>query len=280
MSEPPLPEVGVLQAPPQWRAVDLISDLHLHPDDPLTLATLNAYLRGPLAAQSDALIILGDLFDVWIGDDALTTAPHADSLVGDDAGALPFWRDCAALFAEHARLRPIWFMAGNRDFLMGEQGLSGCGMQRLQDPTRLDLLGHRWLLSHGDALCLADTAYMAFRKQVRSPQWQQDFLAQPLAERAAVARQLRQRSQEHQRQLGGPDAWADVDGRAATRWLRHAACDTLVHGHTHRPAVHELAPGLARVVLSDWDARAAIARAEILRLDERGWHRLPLIGAI
>jgi len=278
LTEPPLPVVGVLQAPPHWRAVDLISDLHLHPEDPSTLAALTTYLGGPMAGESDALIILGDLFEVWIGDDVLTADPAPEQLPAEDACARAFWRDCARLFAEHARQRPIWFMAGNRDFLLHEPGLRVCGMQPLQDPTRLDLLGHRWLLSHGDALCLADTAYMAFRQQVRAPSWQQDFLEQPLAQRAAVARQLRQRSQEHQRQLGGPDAWADADTQASIGWLRHAGCDTLIHGHTHRPGEHELAPGLMRVVLSDWDARATPSRAEVLRLDDQGWHRLPLIG--
>lgn len=272
------PEPGVLRAPSHWRSVDLIADLHLHPDDTETLAVLRAYLDGPLARQSDALIVLGDLFEVWIGDDAISTDPTAAGLPEIDADAARFWRTCARLLADHARQRPVWFMAGNRDFLLGPKGLQACGMQSLQDPTRLEMPGQRWLLSHGDALCLDDTDYMAFRKQVRDPRWQREFLEQPLVQRAAVARQMRQRSQERQRQLGGPDAWADVDTQAAADWLRQAGCTTLIHGHTHRPAVHELAPGLERVVLSDWDARAQPPRAEVIRLDEQGWHRMPLLA--
>lgn len=276
MHDPAALAPGVLQAPSHWRSVDLISDLHLHPDDPVTLAALKAYLDGPLALQSDALIVLGDLFEVWIGDDVLATDPVAAALSDIDTSAVRFWIACARLFADHAARRPIWFMAGNRDFLLGPQGLKAMGVHQLSDPTRLELLGHHWLLSHGDALCLADTDYMAFRRQVRDPRWQQDFLNRPLAERAAVVRQLRQRSQERQRQLGGPDAWADVDAPAAVHWLRTAGCSALIHGHTHRPAVHDLAPGLKRIVLSDWDARAQPPRTEVLRLDAHGWHRLAL----
>ena len=276
MHDPATQVPGVLQAPSDWRSVDLISDLHLHPDDPGTLAALTAYLEGPLASQSDALIVLGDLFEVWIGDDVLTTDPVATALSDVDTRAVHFWCACARLLAEHARRRPVWFMAGNRDFLLGAQGLKTMGLQALPDPTRLELLGKRWLLSHGDALCLADTDYMAFRQQVRDPSWQQDFLNRPLAERTALVRQMRQRSQEHQRQLGGPEAWADVDPQAAVQWLRASGCPALIHGHTHRPALHQLEPDLARIVLSDWDLKARPARAEVLRLDANGWHRLPL----
>lgn len=272
--------VGLLQAPPHWRAVDLISDLHLHPGDRHTFDALQAYLTGPLALEADALIILGDLFEVWVGDDILGVDPAASGLPAGETPALHFWRDCARLLAAHARRRPVWFMAGNRDFLLGPAGLQACGMQELQDPTRLELLGRRWLLSHGDALCLADTAYMAFRRQVRDAQWQSDFLARPLADRIALARQLRAQSQEHQRQIAGHHQdWADVDRLAALDWLRHAGCDTLIHGHTHRPDEHELAPGLSRIVLSDWDGAAPRPRAEVLRLDAQGWRRLALPAA-
>ncbi len=271
------PDIDVVPALPDWQAVDIISDLHLHPDEPDTLAALRDYLNGPMARQSDALIILGDLFEVWIGDDVLSTAPGTGALSDGDRVAASFWQGCARLLADHARRKPVWFMAGNRDFLLGSEGLQRCGMRLLQDPAKLELQGHRWLLSHGDALCLADTDYMVFRQQVRDPMWQSHFLQQSLAERAAVARQLRQLSQERQRQLGGPEAWADVDAQAAIDWLRLAGCSTLVHGHTHRPDVHELSPGLTRVVLSDWDAGGQPPRAEVLRLDAQGWHRLALL---
>src|SRR5690606_29513446 len=123
--------------------------------------------------------------------------------------------------------------------------------------------GRRWLLSHGDALCLDDTDYMRFRAQVRQAAWQQDFLAQPLARREAIARDLRAQSEARKRRTGhDPSLWADVDAAAARGWLQRAAADTLIHGHTHRPAEHALGDGLRRVVLSDWDARATPPRAE------------------
>ncbi|MEZ5647338.1 MAG: UDP-2,3-diacylglucosamine diphosphatase [Burkholderiaceae bacterium] len=267
---------GVLQVPPEWQAIDLIADLHLHPQDSGTLAALQAYLDSEQAQAASALIVLGDLFEVWIGDDALAAEPGPADLDGELAESVTFWNRCAALFARHARHRPIWFMAGNRDFLLGDQGLNACGMRRLADPTRLAFQGRNWLLSHGDALCLDDTAYMAFRQQVRRPEWREAFLARPLVERATMARNMRQQSQQHQRQLAGPEAWADVDGAAAIEWLRDAGCDTLIHGHTHRPGVHALAPGLERVVLSDWESGGPRPRAEVLRLDAQGWRRLPV----
>lgn len=270
----PLPPVGLLQAATHWQAVDLISDLHLHHGDAGSLASLKAYLQGEVARQSDALIVLGDLFEVWVGDDLIDFDPATPGLDGEDVDTLLFWRDCVRLLADHARHKPIWFMAGNRDFLLGARGLHACGMQGLQDPTRLELLGQAWLLSHGDALCLADTGYQAFRRQVRDPRWQADVLSRPLSERLALARQLRAQSREQQ--LGQPPDWADIDVPAALDWLRHAGCHTLIHGHTHRPGDNELAPGFSRVVLSDWTGHGPRPRAEVLRLDAQGWHRLAL----
>ncbi len=269
MTDPLTDRFAELRAPAQWQAVDFISDLHLQVSDPATFDVWQQYLQRPSADRADALFILGDLFEVWVGDDVLD-APA-------DRAEPAFWRRCAALLQAHSQRTPVYFMAGNRDFLLGQAGLRACGMQALADPTVLDFMGQRWLLSHGDALCLDDTDYMRFRAQVRTPDWQSTFLAQPLAEREAVARGLRQQSEARKRSNAhDPALWADVDTQAARQWLRHAGAPTLIHGHTHRPAAHDLGDGLQRVVLSDWDATAQTPRAEVLRLTAAGLRRLPL----
>ncbi len=262
-----------LIAPASWQAVDFISDLHLQTGDQATFEAWRRYLLTPPEGQpASALFILGDLFEVWVGDDVLTDpAPSAEHA---------FWRTCAALLHAHAQHTPVHFLPGNRDFLLGPAAMAACGMRALHDPTALVFLGKRWLLSHGDALCLADTDYMRFRAQVREPAWQRDFLAQPLARREAIARELRTQSEARKRLTGhDPSLWADVDAAAARDWLRRADADVLIHGHTHRPAEHGLdEDGLRRVVLSDWDATATPLRAEVLRLDAHGLRRLPIVA--
>jgi len=248
-----LPRFAELPAPPGWRSVELISDLHLQAAEPDTFEAWRRYMRG---TQADAVFILGDLFEVWVGDDA--------------ADAPGFAADCASVLREAGARRPVFFMHGNRDFLVGAAFLRSCGVTLLDDPTVLDFAGRRWLLSHGDALCLADTDYLRFREQVRAPGWQRDFLARPLAERQAIGRSMREQSQARREPEGG---WADVDGGAALAWLAAARAGTLVHGHTHRPADHTLDACHQRVVLSDWDAAAQPARLQVLRLDSAGAHR-------
>lgn len=257
-------------APTSWQAVDVISDLHLQVGEPETFEAWLAYLSAPAHERADALFILGDLFEVWVGDDVLT----ADVSGSPDHA---FWRTCAAALRAYSAHAPVYFMHGNRDFLLGPAGLDASGMQGLSDPTVLVFKDQRWLLSHGDALCLADTSYMRFRAQVRETAWQHNFLAQPLAQREAIARDLRTQSEALKRSTGSdPSLWADVDTQAARAWLRHADARMLIHGHTHRPATHSLGEGLQRVVLSDWDVGAKPARAEVLRLDAQGLHRRPL----
>jgi UDP-2,3-diacylglucosamine hydrolase len=259
----PLPDrLEPIRAPATWKAVDFISDVHLHSGDPATAQAWLSYLQRP--PQADALFILGDLFELWIGDDEL-----------DDA--LGFSSACAGALRRHSDSTPTYFLCGNRDFLLGQAALSACGMQGLSDPTVLEFGGRRWLLSHGDALCLEDTEYQAFREQVRSPQWQQTFLSRPLAERAAQARDMRAHSEARKRDMAhDPELWADVDADAARAWLSATGADTMIHGHTHRPAAHDLGLGLTRVVLSDWDATATPPRLELLRLTNAGLSRLPL----
>ena len=246
--------IHTLTAPAQWQQVDLLSDLHLGPDTPGTLARLQQHLAH---TPAQAVLLLGDIFEVWVGDDAR----HQPF----EAGVVQMLHDASQRLA-------LYFMHGNRDFLVGADLLAAAGMTALPDPTVLEAFGRRWLLVHGDAQCLADTAYQAFRRQVRSPQWQADLLAQPLAARQALARQMREGSKAAQAaQLMA----SDLDADACRALLREAGTDTLVHGHTHRPAVHDLGGGMQRVVLSDWDFDAAPPRGDVIRLSARGPERLP-----
>jgi UDP-2,3-diacylglucosamine hydrolase len=150
----------------------------------------------------------------------------------------------------------------------------------MADPTVLSAFGARWLLSHGDALCLDDADYLRFRAQVRSAHWQQAFLAQPLAERERQARTMRAASMAHQA-AQGPAGWSEVDAGEAARWLSAAGCPVLIHGHTHRPGVHALPGGGLRHVLGDWDLDHdhGPPRARILRLTAAGLQPLDLAAA-
>ena len=252
-----LPEVV---APAGWRFIDFISDLHLAEDTPLAFAEWCSYL---LNTGADAVFILGDLFEAWVGDDVR----HE----GFEARA-------AAVLTEAAARRPLFFMVGNRDFLLGCDMLDACKVVSLQDPTVLAAFGERALLTHGDAWCLADTEYLTFRRQVRDPAWQAQVLARPLAERRLLARSLRSESERAAAAHTGE--WADVDRPTAVAFMENARATTLVHGHTHRPATEAMAPGLVRHVLSDWELdHATPPRAEVLRWHARGWARLTLAGA-
>lgn len=275
MPTPPLPQpVPCVQAPSQWQRVDFISDLHLDAQEP---ATFDAWAQHMAHTPADALFILGDLFEVWVGDD------NQD----------PFAQQCIAVLKATAQLMPVYFMCGNRDFLVGPELLHATGMHSLNDPTRLDLgdshdrMSTRILLSHGDALCLDDHDYLAFRAQVRQPEWQSNFLAQALPQRQAYARQVRNQSearkQRHTANGNPAHAYADVDSQAAIDWLKASDAQVLLHGHTHRPAVHDLGHGLSRWVLSDWEADAMPPRLEVLswrrqnaQSPTRGLCRLPL----
>ena len=217
-----------------------------------TFAAWHDFMR---KTPADAVFILGDLFEVWVGDDVVDSLP-ADAPVGFEAG-------CAQIIKSASRHSDIYFIHGNRDFLLGSAFASLSGMTLLGDPCVLEFAGERWLLSHGDALCLDDTDYMKFRAQVRSEEWQRDFLAKSLTERQSIALALRRQSET--RKLH-ETKYADLDVTATCEWLRRANANTLIHGHTHRPACHELNQGMRRIVLTDWDLSALTPRAEILRL--------------
>jgi UDP-2,3-diacylglucosamine hydrolase len=255
---PRLQQLYELQAEAGWRSVDFISDLHLSEQTPRTFEAWAGYMR---STPADALFILGDLFEVWVGDDA--------RLPGSFAGR------AAAVLCDAASRRSVGFMAGNRDFLVGAAMLRECGVIALPDPTVLDAWGQRVLLTHGDALCLDDTDYLAFRAQVRTPAWRDEFLARPLAERERIARGMRDASEAAKR-VRPPPSWADVDAGAAVAWMHAAGGRDMVHGHTHRPGSEVLAPGYTRHVLSDWDVDTEPRRAQVLRLTRDGFARVDL----
>ena len=256
-----VPQIAELQAPAAWGTVDFISDLHLTADEPLTFA---AWQRHMQTTPADAIFILGDLFEVWVGDDAVRPDFSQDA---------SFEGRCTQVLAAAGDRLALFFMHGNRDFLVGQRLMDLCCAKLLNDPTVLCFDDQRFLLSHGDALCLADTEYLQFRQQVRSSAWQTQFLAKSLAERQSIARGLR--TQSEARKHSG-QTYADVDTDAAKQWLQAAGASTLIHGHTHQPRQHELGDTLRRVVLSDWDAAATPPRAEVLRLTTTGLQRLPL----
>jgi UDP-2,3-diacylglucosamine hydrolase len=210
------------------------------------------------STRADAVFILGDLFEVWVGDDSRFEG---------------FEARCAEVLRETAALRSVAFMVGNRDFLVGTEMLSACNVSALADPTVVTAFGERLLLTHGDALCLADTDYQKFRAKVRSPAWQASVLARPLGERRALAREVRHESERrHGAML--PE-WLDLDPSESIDWMRAAGASVLVHGHTHRPADQLLQPGFTRHVLSDWDLdHATPPRAEVLRWTRDGLRRI------
>lgn len=230
-------------APPHWCLVDCISDLHLQRQDEKTFAAFRRYLE---TTPADAVFILGDWFEVWVGDDILQ--------IGD-----PFIAECVAVVRQAAQRLDIFVQHGNRDFLMGQALMQACHATLLPDPCVLEFANQRWVFSHGDAWCIADTEYQRFRHQVRNPQWQNAVLQRPLAERLQLAKQIRQQSSKN-------SVYADVDTALAQQTLRQFHAHYLIHGHTHRPARHTLEAGRERWVLSDWDMNATPPRADVLRL--------------
>jgi UDP-2,3-diacylglucosamine hydrolase len=243
------PPATVVTAPAGWHCIDFLSDLHLSAALPRTLEALREHLKH---TPAQAVFVLGDLFELWVGDDAR----HGE-----------FEARCVAMLRQASARTALHFVCGNRDFLLGPEMAQACGLSLLAEPVVVQAFGQRVLLAHGDALCLADTAYQAFRRQVRSTPWQHAFLAHPLADRQALAAAMRRESQASQaRQAFDGVPWVDVDSGEALRWLEESQCQTLVHGHTHRPGVHTLDQGCTRWVLSDWDLdHASPPRGDVLR---------------
>ncbi len=245
-----------------WHTIDFISDLHLQVAEPATAKAWFDYMASTEGTQADAIFILGDWFEVWVGDD------------DED----PFAALCAAVMRQRSKRSELFIMHGNRDFLMGADLAERSGATLLDDPTRLDFNGTSYLLTHGDELCTDDESYMRFRQLVRAPEWQAEFLAKPLDKRKNIARQIRAQSQA---QHGLTSSYADVNELLALEWLNTHGCDVMIHGHTHKPASHKLvglgSGGGERHVLSDWDANAEPTRLEVLRLTADGLSRLHLV---
>lgn len=215
----------------------LISDLHLDPLRPEHLDALEALLHDQ-AGKADRLYVLGDLFETWIGDD-------------DDT---PFNRRAMDAFRQFSDSgSELFFMHGNRDFLLGDDFARYTGGTLLAEGTVVDLYGTAVLLMHGDSLCTGDAAYQQFRAMVRNPQWQTVALSKPLEERRAMARDIRKQSQDNN--ANKAQNIMDVTDAEVVRAMEEAGVQHLIHGHTHRPAVHDihLSSGLGkRWVLGDW----------------------------
>ena len=222
-----------------------ISDLHLTAGDAETTRRFVEFMEGPARAARD-LYILGDLFEAWIGDD--DDDPRLESIVA----ALRKLTDSGVACA---------LMHGNRDFLLGQRFCEATGARLLGDYERVTLGGESVLLTHGDLLCTDDTRYMTLRAELRSKQWQRDFLARPLAERRQIASDLRQLSAT---EIAAKDEYImDVNQAAVERTMRDHGVTLLVHGHTHRPAVHRFeldGRPAARIVLGAWYHDPSIVR--------------------
>ena len=225
-----------------------ISDLHLSDERPEITALFLHFLQND-AVKSRALYILGDLFEVWLGDDAVLPGYHM-ALNGiralSDSGI------------------PVYFMHGNRDFLIGEDFASKTGCRLLTDPTVIDLDGTPTLLMHGDTLCTDDVEYQNFRMQVRDPVTQRQFLALPISERIAVAQQYRRESRE--RSQYKTEEIMDVNQTAVTDTMRRHGVYRLIHGHTHRPGVHNFSldnQDAQRIVLGDWYEQGSVLRCSL-----------------
>lgn len=219
----------------------IASDIHLGAAAPQTARAFYDFLAHA-RTQAQALILCGDIFDAWIGDDHALRQP-------------PDWLETALHELRlTAQLIPVWLIRGNRDFLMGKALANALGAQLMAAPIRLDTDAGPILLAHGDEYCTDDLAYQRFRRVVHTPWIQSLFLALPLTLRRKIAGWARNRSR--QAQQGKPLQIMDVNTQAVTQALQSAGCDVLIHGHTHRPAVHALdldGRPAQRYVLPDWE---------------------------
>lgn len=223
-----------------------ISDLHLDEEQPAITEGLLAFLVRE-SPNTQTLYVLGDLFESWVGDDNET----------------PFNRRMVAAFRAFAQGgRALYFMHGNRDFLLGKVFAAQAGGKLLAENTVIDLYGTRTLLLHGDSLCTDDTEYQKFRTLVRSPAWQAGALAMPLPARLALAAKIRNESKIQN--ANKAENIMDVNAKAVAGALRTHDAGAMIHGHTHRPAVHEVDLGArraARYVLGDWGSKGWCIRA-------------------
>ena len=225
-----------------------VSDLHLDPERPAITELFGRFLDGE-ARDADALYILGDLFEAWVGDD---DPSEAGTFV---AARLKALTDAGV---------PTYFIRGNRDFLLGDAYAKRAGMTILPDPAVILLQGEPTLILHGDLLCSDDTAYQQFRTQTRDPRWQAQFLAQPLAARLAFAAQARAASKARYGELqasGQSETITDVSPATVREWFARYGVRRMIHGHTHRPAIHDEGDCATRIVLGDWYEQGSVLRA-------------------
>jgi len=246
------------------RPLLFISDLHLSPAIPRTVAAFTHFIE-VTAANAQAVYILGDLFEYWIGDDELGS-PRKKQLTTPWA-----LQQCELMRSLSARGIPLYIMHGNRDFLLGKRFAAAAGATLLTDPYRLEAFGRRLVLTHGDALCTLDLRYQRFRRITRQRWIQGFFLSWPLTWRLALARKLRNRPM--QVQTRNP-LW-DVTDTAVAQLFDASHTHTMIHGHTHLPARH-LQGNSERWVLPDWDLDHGAARGGYLQLDAAGLRVLPL----
>ncbi|MGY6273297.1 UDP-2,3-diacylglucosamine diphosphatase [Achromobacter denitrificans] len=221
-------------------SVWLASDLHLGPATPATSEAFLAFLQAA-REEASALLLPGDIFDAWIGDDVIRAAP-------------PWLAAVLAALRDTAARMPVWLGRGNRDFLIGEELAQALGAQLLPEPALLETDFGPILLTHGDEFCTDDAAYQQFRQMVRDPRWQAEFLAKTIPERLAMAQQARGESQAAN-QAKSMEIM-DVNAGAIEGAFRDTGVRVLIHGHTHRPARHVLDVGgrkCERWVLPDWD---------------------------
>lgn len=223
-----------------------ISDLHI---ESAKCAILNSLLQllQQQAVGADAIYIMGDLFEAWVGDDDINEA-------GDKVAS--------ALSQLSQAGTKVYLMHGNRDFLIGPAFAERCGGELLEEPAVIDCYGQKIVLLHGDSLCTRDTAYISFRNQVRDPAWQQAFLARPLLERHMVAQQLRQQSKDANSHKASDIM--DVTPQEVIDLLEELQVNLMIHGHTHRPGIHTIRlhdpingkHEAVRIVLGSWDHKA------------------------
>ena len=232
-----------------------VSDLHLSPDKPHTVAAFVSFLRHE-ATRASYVYLLGDLFEYWPGDDDIeSTFPQ---------------QICLELNRVAKLGTRLFWMGGNRDFLVGPAFAAAAGMRLLSEPHIAEIGEQKILLVHGDAQCTDDTAYMAFRSQVRNPEWQAAFLARPLAERKSIIASMRQGSREAQKEKS--TKIMDVNPVQIAELFKTHGVHLLIHGHTHRPDIHHTPEG-TRYVLTDWDCESSEAdkrRGGWIALDSSG----------
>ncbi|QWD78725.1 UDP-2,3-diacylglucosamine diphosphatase [Polynucleobacter sp. MWH-Svant-W18] len=260
---------------PQYASALLISDIHLTPSMPLTAQRFFDFCEKQ-APQAESVFILGDLFEYWVGDDAFINSP--------------FQQEVKRALANLATKTKIYYVHGNRDFLIGSTFLKNTGMTLLSDPSVIDIANQKYVIAHGDSLCTADIGYQVFRRWVRKPWLQKLFLKLPLGLRRSIADHLRSNSYTKYQRAASASSQrnrirTNVTLQACAELLKQHSGNQLIHGHTHLPAHHHEHLGeqaWQRWVLSDWDLdhpESTAPRASALQIDSQGVRYVDLIKA-